>query len=312
MRPTRAEWNDGPANGSRPAMSGKLGRLSWPTALTSAFASIVSSRRRGCGPSTSTSPSSSSNSAREHLGAEADVRAQVEVVGAGAEVVEQHVLGAELLRPVVALRERVAVEVVGHVDPAPGVAVLEPRAADVVVLLEDTTRDAGLAEPVGGDEARHAGADDRRRRNGRSGVDVVLAPARRAESSPASASSSTSSVKYESDTAAGGELDHRPQRRRDPRWAPRRSGRRAARRSVSAASSAGGTSLLTRAIPPLGSAQSLRVGPQIVSQQRKVAGGLRERGQQRGRRCDPHHGLDRGVVEGGEELFGRGAHRSGY
>ena len=33
--PTRAEWNDGPPNRSRPAMGGNDGRLSWPTALTS-------------------------------------------------------------------------------------------------------------------------------------------------------------------------------------------------------------------------------------------------------------------------------------
>ena len=38
-----AEWKAGPANDSRPGMSGRRGRLSWPTALISALASSVSS-----------------------------------------------------------------------------------------------------------------------------------------------------------------------------------------------------------------------------------------------------------------------------
>ena len=55
---------------------------------------------------------------------------------------------------------RVAVEVVLDVDAATRVVVLEPRAPDVVVLLEHHDLDAGLAEPVRGDDARHAGADN--------------------------------------------------------------------------------------------------------------------------------------------------------
>ena len=81
--------------------------------------------------------SGSDHVADAHLGAEADVLAEAERVGAAAEVVEQHVLGREVQRPVVALRERVAVVVVRVVDAAAGIAVLEPGAADVVVLLED-------------------------------------------------------------------------------------------------------------------------------------------------------------------------------
>ena len=37
----RAEWNDGPRKRSRPAMSGSLGRFSWPTALITAWATTV-------------------------------------------------------------------------------------------------------------------------------------------------------------------------------------------------------------------------------------------------------------------------------
>ena len=42
-----AEWNVGPSNAPSPAMSGSLGRLSCPTALITASASIVSSTPSG-------------------------------------------------------------------------------------------------------------------------------------------------------------------------------------------------------------------------------------------------------------------------
>ena len=96
---------------------------------------------------------------RQDLGAEADQRSQPEPIRHATEVLEQHLLAGEVLRPVVTLREGVAVEEVRHVDPAPGVGVLEPRAADVIVLLEHDHLDAGLVQPVGGDQARHAGSD---------------------------------------------------------------------------------------------------------------------------------------------------------
>ena len=116
---------------------------------------------------------------RDDLGREPDVLAQAEDVGAAAEVVEQHVLGGEVERPVVALRERVAVVVVRVVDAAAGIGVLEPRTADVVVLLDDHERHAGLQEPVAGEQARHAGTDhDDLERH--VGSDVGLVPSRRA------------------------------------------------------------------------------------------------------------------------------------
>ena len=85
------------------------------------------------------------------------------VVGAVAEVVEQHVLRREVERPVVALRERVAVVVVRVVDPAAGIAVLPPRAADFAVLLDDHEGDAGLVQAVRGEQTGHAGPDDHAR-----------------------------------------------------------------------------------------------------------------------------------------------------
>ena len=55
---------------------------------------------------------------RRHLVTETDVLADAELVRAGPEVVEQLRLGREVVRPVVALGERVAVHVVRHVDTA--------------------------------------------------------------------------------------------------------------------------------------------------------------------------------------------------
>ena len=46
------------------------------------------------------------------------------------------------------------------VDAAPGIAVLEPGAADLVVLVDHGERDAGLLQPMGGEDPGHAGADD--------------------------------------------------------------------------------------------------------------------------------------------------------
>ena len=66
---------------------------------------------------------------------------------------------------------------VGVVDPAPGIRVLEPGAADVVVLLVDDERNARLLEPVPREQARHSRADDHDPEVG-VGRDVGLAPTR--------------------------------------------------------------------------------------------------------------------------------------
>ena len=99
----------------------------------------------------------------EHFGRGANAVGDAETLDARAEVLEQHRLRRVVLRPVGRLRGRVAVEVVLDVDAATRVVVLEPRAPDVFVLLEHHDLDAGLAEPVRGDDARHAGADNAHR-----------------------------------------------------------------------------------------------------------------------------------------------------
>ena len=86
--------------------------------------------------------------------------AQTELVGAGFEIVEEHVLGREVQRPVVSLRKRVAVIVIGVVDAASGIGVLEPGTAYVGVLLDDHEADARLLESMAREQARHACADD--------------------------------------------------------------------------------------------------------------------------------------------------------
>ena len=219
-------------------------------------------------------------SADSDLGPEADVLAQVERVGAAPEVVEQHVLGREVERPVVALRERVAVVVVRVVDAAARIRVLEPGAADVVVLLEDHERHAGLLQPVGGEQARHAGADDQRRRSRRPArARRAASPARggprrgrrappraaggtRAISAPPTANSMICSS---ASSAGGGAGSH-------PVAEARSSASSASSRAVACCSSVS---------PPCGMREQQRVGPQVVAQQRQVAGRVGERGQQR-------------------------------
>ena len=94
-----------------------------------------------------------------HRGREPDEPAHAELVGEAPEVVEQRGLCREVLRPVVALGERVAEEMAGDIDPAARVGVLQPGAADLGVLLVDDGVDAGLTQPVRGQQARHAGTD---------------------------------------------------------------------------------------------------------------------------------------------------------
>jgi hypothetical protein len=94
-----------------------------------------------------------------HLAAEADAGPEAELLDQTLEVGQQVGLGREARRPVVGLREREAVELVGHVDAAAGVDVLEPGAADLGVLLEHGHGDAGLAQAVCGGQPRRARAD---------------------------------------------------------------------------------------------------------------------------------------------------------
>ncbi len=101
------------------------------------------------------------------------MRPHAVLVGAALEVGAQLLLLRIELRPVVVGLEGVAVEVIGDVNAAAGVGVLEPGAADAVVLLDHRVGDARLLQPDGGEQTRHTGADDqdakvaRRRGTGR-------------------------------------------------------------------------------------------------------------------------------------------------
>src|SRR5260221_381779 len=126
-------------------------------------------------PASTPSPIFSSPRRRAHGGLELDMLPDPERVRAAGEVIEEYVLGREVQRPVVPLRERVAVVVIGIVDAATWIAVLQPCPADVVVLFEDDERDAGLLQTVRGEQARHPGADDHHPEV-EVGREVVLAP----------------------------------------------------------------------------------------------------------------------------------------
>jgi hypothetical protein len=85
----------------------------------------------------------------------------MELGHAGAEVVEEDGLRRVELRPVWALGERVAVQVIRHIDPAARVAVLQPRPTDVAILLVNVHVHAGLSKSLGRGDARHTRADHR-------------------------------------------------------------------------------------------------------------------------------------------------------
>ena len=85
----RAEWNDGPANDSMPLICGNFGWLSWPVALTTAFASSVSSLPSAVRELQRPERAVVVPRHRQHFGVEADVVDDAELDGAGAEVVEQ-------------------------------------------------------------------------------------------------------------------------------------------------------------------------------------------------------------------------------
>jgi hypothetical protein len=216
---------------------------------------------------------------RDDLGPEADVRPQPEGVGAVPEVVEQDVLGGEVQRPVVALGECVAVVVVGVVDPASRIGVLVPRAADVAVLLQDHELDSRLLQPVGGEQAGHARADHRHPEvEVRSHLGLV--PAR----GPPVLAPVGQLLLQERQV-----LGHlRPADRvlHDPQQHVVRGRRGRDRARVAEADERLRRQLprlghLVLAQPALGHGHEQRVGPQVVSQQGEVAGGVGDGGQQR-------------------------------
>ena len=96
----------------------------------------------------------------EHLGREPDAGFDAVLRHHRLEVGLQLGLLGEVLGPVVARLEAVAVEVVADVDAGAGVGVLPPGATHSRVLLDDGVGDARLFEPYGSQQAGLAAADD--------------------------------------------------------------------------------------------------------------------------------------------------------
>ncbi len=98
---------------------------------------------------------------RRHLRTGADVFAEIEASDAVLQVREDLRLLCVETRPVGLRRERITIEVGGHVAGGTGVCVVTPRAADARVLLQhDEVVEARLAQPDAGADAGNAGADD--------------------------------------------------------------------------------------------------------------------------------------------------------
>ena len=94
------------------------------------------------------------------FGGEADPVANAEPGGALAKVLQEYRLGGKELRPILGC-ERVGIGVIGRVDAAAGVGVLQPGAAHVGVLLEHGVGDARLLQAMRRQDSRHTGADHR-------------------------------------------------------------------------------------------------------------------------------------------------------
>ncbi len=141
-------------------MEGKDGRLSCPTAQTIPSTTSVVVGSPGGAHGQRPFGRGLVEAGLGHLAPEADALPQPEILRSRMEVGQQVGLGREAGDPVVRLREGEAVELVGHVDPAARVHVLEPRPAHVGVLLEHRDRHAGLAQAVRRRQAGSARAHD--------------------------------------------------------------------------------------------------------------------------------------------------------
>ena len=154
-----AEWNDGPAK-LLPARDGGEGRAVELAHRADDRVELLRRLDAVGGPHGHGPPMRGVVEAGlGHLAVEADARPEVQLLGRRLQVGQEVGLGREPRDPVVGLGEGEAVELVGHVDPAARVDVLEPGAAHVAVLLEHGDVDAGLAQPVRRRQARGAGAD---------------------------------------------------------------------------------------------------------------------------------------------------------
>ena len=114
----------------------------------------------------------------DHFGAEPDALLHTVAVHDVGEVGLQFRLAGEVLRPVIRRLEAVAVEVIAHVYPGAGIAVLPPGSAHTGVLLDHGVGDPGLLQPDCGQQAGLAAADHDDREVGacrRAGLQVVIA-----------------------------------------------------------------------------------------------------------------------------------------
>ena len=143
-----AEWKDGPVKRSRP-VDGRKGRaVELPHRADDGVDGLGRLVPVGGPHGQRPLPGGLVETGLGHLAPEADALPQAQVLGRPLEVGQQVGLGREAGDPVVGLREGEAVELVGDVNPAARVDVLEPRAAHVAVLLEHRHGHAGLAQPV--------------------------------------------------------------------------------------------------------------------------------------------------------------------
>ena len=104
-----------------------------------------------------------------HFGAEPDVRLDPVADHDVVEVLLEFGLLRVVLGPVITGLERIAVEVVPDVDAGSRVTVLEPRAADTGVLLDDRVRNSRLLKTDAGQNSGLAGADHEYREPGEIG-----------------------------------------------------------------------------------------------------------------------------------------------
>jgi hypothetical protein len=138
-------------------MAGYEGSLSGPAAATIDCASYGPPRRLHPPAVAAGVPPRA-----EHLGVVDDPVGDAAILGGALEVGEDLALGREEAAPVRVERERVRVQVRGHVARAVRVRVGPPGAAERRGALEDhVVVDARLAQADGGADAAEAGADDR-------------------------------------------------------------------------------------------------------------------------------------------------------
>ena len=91
---------------------------------------------------------------------ETNMPAQIVLIRQPLHVFPQLVTPGKMVRPIVVRLKRQRVKMVWRIDPAAGIRVLQPGAADRLVLLVNDERNAGLLQLDRHAETGHAGTDD--------------------------------------------------------------------------------------------------------------------------------------------------------